>query len=114
MRISDWSSDVCSSDLAGVAVRAVELPAEAGAADLYPTLPAIEALHNQIGIDEAALLRNTRGAFTLGQNFVHSSGAGRPSLLHSYGAYGPAIERGHFFPLWVRGQHHAPPAGLDL
>ncbi|MFC3786643.1 tryptophan halogenase [Sphingopyxis italica] len=98
---------------AGVAVRAVELPAEAGAADLYPTLPAIEALHNQIGIDEAALLRNTRGAFTLGQNFVDASGAGRPSFLHSYGAHGTAIDGGDFFPHWVRARHHGLGVGLD-
>ncbi|WP_197412027.1 tryptophan 7-halogenase, partial [Sphingopyxis sp. HIX] len=68
---------------AGVAITAVALPSEAGPADLHATLPAIEALHNQIGIDEAALLRTTGGAFTLGQNFTDRSGAGRASFLHS-------------------------------
>ena len=98
---------------AGVAVRAVELPAEAGAADVYATLPAIEALHAQIGIDEAALLRGARGAFTLGQNFVDTSGAGRPSFLHSYGAYGTGINGGDFFPHWVKARHHGLGVGLD-
>ncbi|SBV34004.1 Tryptophan halogenase [uncultured Sphingopyxis sp.] len=98
---------------AGVAVRVVELPAETGAADLYPTLPAIEALHNQIGINEAALLRTTRGAFTLGQNFVDASDAGRPSFLHGYGAHGTAIDGGDFFPHWVKARHHGLDVGLD-
>src|SRR3546814_7967928 len=56
---------------------------------------------------------NTRGAFTLGQNFVDASGAGRPSFLHSYGAHGTAIDGGDFFPHWVRARHHGLGAGLD-
>jgi len=98
---------------AGVTVRAVELPGEAGPADLYPTLPAIEALHNQIGIDEAALLRGVRGAFTLGQNFVDASGSGQAHFLHSYGAYGTGINGGDFFPHWVKARQHGLGVGLD-
>lgn len=98
---------------AGVAVTAVALPDEAGPADIHATLPAIEALHNQIGIDEAALLRGTGGAFTLGQNFVDASGAGQPSFLHSYGGFGTAIDGGDFFPHWVKARHHGLGVGLD-
>lgn len=98
---------------AGVTVRAVELPDENGAADIYATLPAIEALHNQIGIDEAALLRGVRGAFALGQNFVDASGAGRTPFLHSYGAFGTGIDGGDFFPRWVRARKHGLDVGLD-
>ncbi len=98
---------------AGVTVRAVALPDENGPADLYATLPAIEALHNQIGIDEAALLRGVRGAFTLGQNFVDVSGAGRPPFLHSYGAFGTGINGGDFFPHWVKARRHGLGVGLD-
>ncbi len=98
---------------AGVAVRAVALPDENGPADMYPTLPAIEALHNQIGIDEAALLRGVRGAFTLGQNFVDASGAERPPFLHSYGAFGTGINGSDFFPHWVKARRHVLGVGLD-
>ncbi|WP_447758164.1 tryptophan 7-halogenase [Sphingopyxis fribergensis] len=98
---------------AGVVVRAVALPDENGPADLYPTLPAIEALHNQIGIDEAALLRNTRGAFTLGQNFVDASGAGQASFLHSHGAYGTGIDGGDFFPHWIKARRYGLGVALD-
>lgn len=98
---------------AGVTVRAVALPDENGVADIYATLPAIEALHNQIGIDEAALLRGVRGAFTLSQNFVDASGAGQPSFLHSYGAFGTGINGGDFFPHWVKARRHGLGVGLD-
>lgn len=98
---------------AGVAVTAVALPSEVGVADLYPTLPAIEALHNQIGIDEAALLRGVRGAFTLGQNFSDASGAGQPSFLHAYGAYGTGINGSDFFPHWVKARRQGFGVGLD-
>jgi tryptophan halogenase len=98
---------------AGIAGTAVALPGAAGPADLLPTLPAIEALHNQIGIDEAALLRGVRGAFTLGQNFVDASGAGQAAFLHSYGAHGTGIAGGDFFPHWVKARHHGLEVGLD-
>jgi len=98
---------------AGVTVRAVALPDEAVPSDLYATLPAIEALHNQIGIDEAAFLRGVRGAFTLGQNFVDASGAGQAPFLHSYGAFGTGINGSDFFPHWVKARQHGLGVGLD-
>jgi tryptophan halogenase len=98
---------------AGVTVKAVALPDENAPADIYSTLPAIEALHNQIGIDEAALLRGVRGAFTLGQNFVDASGAGRAPFLHSYGAFGTGINGSDFFPHWVKARRHGLGVGLD-
>lgn len=54
----------------GVTVEAVELPSALAPVDAYATLPALEALHNQVRIDEAGLLRVTGGSLTLGQNFT--------------------------------------------
>jgi len=54
----------------GVKIDAVELPSALTPADAYATFPALEALHNQLRIDEAGLLRATGGSLTLGQNFV--------------------------------------------
>ena len=98
---------------AGIAVTAVALPSEATPADICPTLPAIEALHNQIGIDEAALLRGVRGAFTLGQYFTDASGAGQAPFLHSYGAHGTGINGTDFFPHWVKARRNGLGVGLD-
>lgn len=86
---------------AGVEVEAVELPTRLTPADLHATLPALEALHGQLRIDEAALLRATRGAFSLGQNFADVSGA-TPAFFHAHGAYGAPIDNRDFFPFWLK------------
>ncbi|WP_165190356.1 tryptophan 7-halogenase [Caulobacter soli] len=86
---------------AGVTVTAVELPTRLGAADVHASLPPLEALHGLLGLDEAALLRATRGAFSLGQNFVDASGA-TPAFFHAHGAYGAPIDGGDFFPFWLK------------
>jgi tryptophan halogenase len=86
---------------AGVTVQAVELPARLGPADLHATLPPLEALHGLLRIDEAALLRATRGTFSLGQNFADVSGA-TPTFFHAHGAYGAPIDNRDFFPFWLK------------
>jgi len=86
---------------AGVTVTAVELPAQQRACDVHVTLPALEALHTLLGIEEAGLLRATGGAFSLGQMFAGFS-AGRPPFMHAYGAYGAPIEGQGFFPFWLK------------
>lgn len=85
----------------GVSVEAVELPARVGPADMYATQPPLEALHNQLRIGEAALLRATRGSFSLGQKFI-GAGADQPSFFHAYGSYGAPIDGGNFLPLWLK------------
>lgn len=86
---------------AGVTVEAVELPSALHAADLYPTQPALEALHNLLRIDEAMLLRATGGSFTLGQNFVDMAGD-NPAFLHAYGSVGAPIDGRDFFAYWLK------------
>jgi tryptophan halogenase len=98
---------------AGTDVDAVALPDDTAPGDLYPSLPAIEALHDQIGIDEAALLRGARGAFTLGRNFVDRSGAGQAPLLLAHGGLGTGIDGEDFFAHWIKARHRGLGAGLD-
>ncbi len=97
---------------AGVGVTAVELPTRLAAADVYPTLPPLEALHGLLGLDEAALLRATRGAFCLGQNFTDVSGA-TPAFFHAHGAYGAPIDGGDFFPFWLKARGLGLNVGLE-
>jgi tryptophan halogenase len=80
----------------GVGVTAVELPSHLRPGDVQTTLPALEALHTRLRIDESALLRATRGAFTLGQNFSDVSGA-TPAFFHAHGSYGSRA--GHSSPI---------------
>jgi tryptophan halogenase len=86
---------------AGVRVTAVELPSLLQAANVYATLPALEALHNRLRIDEATLLGETGGSFSLGQNFVDASSAA-PAFFHAYGSYGAPIDNKAFFPFWIK------------
>ncbi|HEX7693660.1 MAG TPA: tryptophan 7-halogenase [Sphingomonas sp.] len=94
---------------AGISVTAIELPSQLYPADLYATLPGIEALHARLRVDEAGLLRATGGAFSLGQNVVDLLG-GRPPFLNAYGGYGAPIEGNDFFAYWLK----ARGLGLDV
>jgi len=96
----------------GVEVSAVELPSRLTGANVYATLPPLEALHNQLRIDEAALLRNVQGAFTLGQNFADAGGVGEP-FLHAYGAYGTVIDGQDFFAYWLKARGLGLRVGLE-
>jgi len=98
---------------AGVEVCAVALPGDATPGDVWRAWPGIEALHERIGIDEAALLRTARGAFTLGQSIVDASGAGQAPLLLAHGAFGTAVAGEDFFAHWVRARQRGLSAGLD-
>ena len=84
---------------AGMSVTAVELPTALSIADVTPTLPAIEALHARIGIDEAGLLRATGGAYSLGTNFA---GEGADSFFLPWGSHGAPVGGEPFFPVWTR------------
>lgn len=95
----------------GVSIEAVELPARVGPADMYATQPPLEALHNQLCIGEAALLRATRGSFSLGQRFV-GAGADQPSFFHAYGSHGAPIDGGNFLPLWLKARRFGLSATL--
>lgn len=94
----------------GVEVAAVELPSTLGPASAYTTLPAIEALHGKLGLDEATLLRKTRGSFSLGWNIVRPDAA--PFLL-AHGAYGAPIEGGEFFPYWLKARRNGLNASYE-
>lgn len=86
---------------AGVAVTAVELPSRLTAASVHATLPALEALHTLLGLDESALLRGVGGTFSLGGNFTDLTGHA-PSFFHAHGAHGAPIDGRDFFAYWLK------------
>lgn len=94
---------------AGVAVTAIELPSQLHASDVYATLPALEAFHARLRLDEAGLLWATGGAFSLGQNIVDPLG-GTPPFLNAFGGYGTSIEGSDFFAYWLKARR----LGLDV
>lgn len=86
---------------AGVAVTAVELPSRLTPASVHATLPALEALHTLLGLDESALLRTVGGAFSLGGRFTDLTGQA-PDFFHAHGAHGAPIDGRDFFPYWLK------------
>ena len=86
---------------AGIKIDAVELPSQQRVDDVHVTLPALEALHTLLGLEEAQILRATGGAFSLGQMFTGFAGARSP-FFHAYGSYGAPIEGQAFFPFWLK------------
>lgn len=92
---------------AGVRVTAVELPSALEPAAVYLAQPSLEALHAQLGLTEAALLRACGGAYTLGQRFSGKEGT---PFLWAWGTIGAPIDGEPFLPLWIKARHF----GLDV
>lgn len=86
---------------AGVAVTAVELPSRLTAASVHATLPALEALHALLGLDESALMQSVGGTFSLGGNFTDLTGQA-PAFFHAHGVHGAPIDGRDFFPYWLK------------
>ena len=95
---------------AGLAVEVVELPSLLQAQDIYPALPALEAFHGQMRIDEHALLKATGGSYSLGQSFI---GFGPAPFFHAYGSHGMAIDRLPFFQHFTRARQKGLKVALE-
>jgi tryptophan halogenase len=97
---------------AGVAVTVVELPSQVQAADVCVTLPALEALHTRLRIEEPRLIGDTRAAFTLGRRFVDSVG-NAPAFFHAHGSNGSRIDDKEFLPQWLLARRHGLAVALE-
>lgn len=86
---------------AGIVVEAIELPSRLTGVEVLSSLPALEAMHHRIGIDEDRLLRAVGGSFSLGHNFLGSNGD-KPPFFHAWGSYGVAIDGEPFLGHWLR------------
>ncbi len=94
----------------GLVVEVVELPSLLQAQDIYPALPALEAFHGQMRIDEHALLKAIGGSYSLGQSFV---GFGPSPFFHAYGSHGVAIDRLPFFQHFTRARQKGLKVALE-
>jgi tryptophan halogenase len=108
------SAAVLSRALAptGVTVAAVELPSTLSPSEVHATMPALEAMHAALDVDEAVLLRSTGGSFSLGWNIVPPAGSLPPFLL-AHGSYGVPIDGEPFFDHWVKARRFGLPAALE-
>ena len=95
---------------AGVQIVAIELPTRLSPATIYASLPALEALHARIGVDETALLRGVGGVFSLGRRY---SGPGSEPFFVPWGSIGTTLGGEAFFPLWLRARAQGNAAALS-
>jgi tryptophan halogenase len=96
----------------GVTVVAVELPSTLSRSEVHATMPALEAMHAALEVDEAALLRSTGGSFSLGWNIVPPAGSLPPFFL-AHGSYGVPIDGEPFFAHWLKARRFGLPAALE-
>jgi tryptophan halogenase len=73
------------------------------------TIPPIKAFNGLLGIDEADFLRETKGTYKLGIEFVNWGGEGE-RYIHPFGTYGADVEGIKFHHIWLRQRA----LGLDI
>src|SRR3546814_13354567 len=97
MRISDWSSDVCSSDLAAEARRLIDISLDAGVtlfdtADVYSNGASEQILGEAIKGRRDAVLISTKTGLPIGDG-PQDWGASRSRLLRAVAAEGAEARR---------------------
>lgn len=95
-----------------VAVELVELPSRLREQDVFLTLPAQQAFHRLLGLDENRLLRSCAGLYSLGQRFSNWSGADEP-FVHAYDSHGAAFGHVGFFQHWLKARARGLPVPLE-
>lgn len=94
----------------GLTIEVVELPSLLQVQDIYPALPALEAFHSQMRIDEHTLLKATGGSYSLGQSF---NGFGPAPFFHAYGSHSVAIDQLPFFQHFTRARQKGLSVALE-
>lgn len=96
----------------GLEVEWIETSGDIPAHCVLAGLPNLQAFHRLLGLDTTALLRATRGTYTLGQQYLGFCG-GEREFLHSYGPIGRPIAGLPFMQFWLKAQAAGLPASLD-
>ena len=96
----------------GVQVRVIETPSLLTPADAYAAVPSLGALHDLLGLKEAAVLEATGGLPVLGQRFANWSKA-KPPFIHGYDTRRVAIDDIDFLQFWVKARGEGMKVELD-
>jgi tryptophan halogenase len=76
------------------------------------TIPPIRDFNQMLGIDEAEFIRETKGTFKLGIEFVNWGGLGE-RYLHPFGRFGQDIHGVAFHQFWLRNRHRPDVGGIE-
>jgi tryptophan halogenase len=95
-----------------IQVHLVEMTSALRPQDSYLTLPAQQALHRLLGLDENRLLRAARGMFSLGQRFSYWSG-GDSAYLHAYDTHGISLSHVAFYQYWLKARAQGMGVALE-
>lgn len=95
----------------GIEVEWIETPGGPSAHGVVAALPNARAFHRLLGLDQGALVRDARGVFTLGRQYVGFAGREREHL-HSYGPVGRPIAGLPFAQFWYKARASGLPAGF--
>jgi tryptophan halogenase len=76
------------------------------------TIPTIHWFNQLVGIDEAALLRETQATYKLGIDFRGWNGEGS-AYFHPFGRYGAPMDGPMFYHRWVRARLGGAPHSQD-
>lgn len=87
----------------GVNVRAIELPSLLQPGDVYSAIPAIQGLHNQIGLEEQLVIRVAKAVPLVAQRYSNWAGAGAPFML-AYDNPPAAGSDVGFVHYWLKGR----------
>lgn len=79
---------------------------------ILPTVPAIHRFHHKIDINEADLVHQTAGAFTLGTQYRNWTGAGH-DYVHGFGSTGSMIHAVEFHHFANRLRRHGDVVRFD-
>jgi tryptophan halogenase len=89
---------------AGISVTLVESGGNSATAVGEASIPSIRAFHGQLELDEDDFLRQTRGTFSLGIEFVDWRARGS-RYLHPFGSYGWDLQGIKFHQFWLKLRH---------
>ena len=95
-----------------IQVHLVEMTSALRPQDSDLTLPAQQALHRLLGLDENRLLRAARGLFSLGQRFSYWLG-GDSAYLHAYDTHGISLSHVAFYQYWLKARAQGMGVALE-
>src|SRR3546814_6083804 len=115
MRISDWSSDVCSSDLLDQRIPGPDLPTQFATGDHRQRRPVLDRTRRVIPfeLEQKRVAGNARQALQTNQRSV-ADAIGDSEVLHGHGVFAIRTAGAPIIPANLARPYHAKCGGYGL